>query len=48
MKMKKKKRSAGGKKGSRTWAYPVEFRLRIVKLFLCFITSSNDNNTLKP
>ena len=34
MKMKKKKRSAGGKKGSRTWAYPVEFRLRIVKLFL--------------
>ena len=34
MKTKKKKRSAGGKKGSRTWAYPVEFRLRIVTLFL--------------
>ena len=34
MKRKKKKRSAGGKKGTRTWAYPVEFRLRIVKLFL--------------
>ena len=34
MKTKKKKRSTRGKKGSRTWAYPVEFRLRIVKLFL--------------
>ena len=34
MKTKKKKRSAGGKKGSRTWAYPVEFRLRIVTLLL--------------
>jgi len=34
MKTRKKKRSAGGKKGSRTWAYPVEFRLRIVTLFL--------------
>ena len=33
MKRKKKKRSAGGKKGSRTWAYPVEFRLRIVQAF---------------
>lgn len=33
--MKKKKRKAGGdRKHSRTWAYPVEFRLRIVKLFL--------------
>ena len=34
MKTKKKKRSAGRKKGSRTWAYPVEFRLRIVRLYL--------------
>jgi hypothetical protein len=34
--MKKKNRKAGGdRKRSRTWAYPVEFRLRIVKLFLC-------------
>ena len=33
--MKKRKRKAGGdRKRSRTWAYPVEFRLRIVKLFL--------------
>ena len=33
--MKKKNRKAGGdRKRSRTWAYPVEFRLRIVKLFL--------------
>jgi transposase InsO family protein len=33
--MKKKKRKAGGdRKRSRTHAYPVEFRLRIVKLFL--------------
>ncbi|WP_319404499.1 helix-turn-helix domain-containing protein [uncultured Desulfosarcina sp.] len=34
--MKKKKRKAGGdrKRSSRTLAYPVEFRLRIVKLFL--------------
>ena len=34
MKKKKKKSSTGAKRGSRTWAYPVEFRLRIVKLFL--------------
>lgn len=34
MKKKKKKRSTRGEKGSRTWAYPVEFRLRIVRLFL--------------
>jgi transposase InsO family protein len=34
MKTKKKKRSTKGKRGSRTWACPVEFRLRIVKLFL--------------
>lgn len=34
MKRKKKRRTTRGKKGSRTWAYPVEFRLRIVKLFL--------------
>ena len=34
MKKKKKKRSFGGKRGTRTWAYPVEFRLRIVKLSL--------------
>ena len=34
MKTKKKKRSSGRKKGSRTWAYPVEFRLRIVRLYL--------------
>ncbi len=34
MKTKKKKRSAGGKKGTRTWAYPLEFRLRVVKLSL--------------
>ena len=34
MKTKKKKRSTKGKRGSRTWAYPAEFRLRIVKLFL--------------
>jgi putative transposase len=33
--MKKKKRKAGGdRKPPRTRAYPVEFRLRIVKLFL--------------
>ena len=34
MKTKKKKASAGRKKGSRTWAYPVEFRLRVVRLYL--------------
>ena len=34
MKAKKKKPSAGRKKGSRTWAYPVEFRLRVVRLYL--------------
>lgn len=33
--MKKKKRKAGGDRNrSWTWAYPVEFRLRVVKLFL--------------
>ncbi|MGD8543398.1 MAG: IS481 family transposase [Desulfobacteraceae bacterium] len=32
---KKKTKNAGStRKGGRTWAYPVEFRLRIVKLFL--------------
>ena len=30
----KKRRSAGGKKGSRVWAYPAEFRLKVVRLFL--------------
>ena len=34
MKRKKKRRSAGGKKGSRVWAYPTEFRLKVVRLFL--------------
>ena len=34
MKKKKKKRSTGAKRGSRTWAYPVEFRLRVVQLSL--------------
>ena len=34
MSTKKKKHSSGGKKGPRTWAYPTEFRLRVVKLFL--------------
>jgi transposase InsO family protein len=34
MKKKGKKRKSSAKRGSRTWAYPVEFRLRIVKLFL--------------
>jgi len=34
MKKKKKKSSTSAKRGSRTWAYPVEFRLRIVKLSL--------------
>ena len=34
MTKKKKKRSSRRKKGTRTWAYPVEFRHRIVKLFL--------------
>jgi transposase len=32
--MTKKRRSTGKKKGTRTLAYPVEFRLRIVKLYL--------------
>ena len=34
MTKKKKKRSSRRKRGTRTWAYPVEFRLRIVKLSL--------------
>ncbi len=34
MKKKKKKKSNGGARGTRVWAYPVEFRLKIVKLFL--------------
>ena len=34
MTRKKKRRSAGGKKGSRVWAYPAEFRLKVVRLFL--------------
>ena len=34
MKRKKKRRSAGGKNGSRVWAYPAEFRLKVVRLFL--------------
>ena len=34
MKRKKKRRSAGGKKGTRVWAYPAEFRLKVVRLFL--------------
>lgn len=34
MKKKKKKRTSGGKRGTRIWAYPVEFRLKIVKLYL--------------
>jgi transposase InsO family protein len=34
MKKKKKKRTAGGKKGSRVWAYPAEFRLKVVRLFM--------------
>ena len=34
MKTKKKKPPSGRKKGSRTWAYPVEFRLRVVRLYL--------------
>jgi transposase-like protein len=34
MKKKGKKRKSSAKRGSRTWAYPVEFRLRIVKLYL--------------
>ena len=32
--MKKKKKKSSAKRGSRTWAYPVEVRRRIVKLFL--------------
>ena len=32
--MKKKKRTAGGKKRSRVWAYPAEFRLKVVRLFM--------------
>ena len=34
MKKKGKKRKSSAKTGSRTWAYPVEVRLRIVKLYL--------------
>ena len=34
MTKKKKKRSSRGKRSTRTWAYPVEFRLRIVKFSL--------------
>jgi len=34
MTRKKKRRSAGRKKGSRVWAYPAEFRLKVVRLFL--------------
>ena len=34
MKTQHKKPATGAKKGARTLAYPVEFRLRIVKLFL--------------
>ena len=34
MTKRKKKRSSRGKRGTRTWAYPVESRLRIVKLSL--------------
>ena len=34
MTRKKKRRSARGKKGSRVWAYPTEFRLKVVRLFL--------------
>ncbi len=34
MKKKTKKRSAGGKKRSRVWAYPAEFRLKVIRLFL--------------
>ena len=34
MKKKSKRRATGAKKGCRTLAYPVEFRLRMVRLFL--------------
>ena len=34
MTRKKKRRSAGGKKVTRVWAYPAEFRLKVVRLFL--------------
>ncbi len=34
MKKKTKKRTAGGKKRSRVWAYPAEFRLKVIRLFL--------------
>jgi len=34
MKKKKKRGSAGGKKGSRVWAHPAEFRLKVVRLFM--------------
>jgi transposase InsO family protein len=34
MKQKKKRRPAGGKQSSRVWAYPTEFREKVVRLFL--------------